>query len=96
MLYEVITPAPGREYPALGHGPVSAQPQLRERRRGGKAAGAAVALDGPGDQALHRRNRDLGLGEQRSGRRAGRGDGVLRRRTDPGDARGRAARNNFV
>ena len=31
-------------------------------------------------------HRDLGLGQQRPGRRARRGDGVLRRRPDAGDA----------
>ena len=45
-----------------------------------------------GDQALHRRARHLGVGQQRPGRRAGRRDGLLRRRADAGDAgRGRSA-----
>ena len=35
-----------------------------------------------GDQALHRRARHLGVGQQRSRRRARRGDGLLRRRAD--------------
>ncbi len=39
---------------------------------------------------LQRRHRHLGVGEQRPGRRAGRGDGLRRRRADAGDA-GRGA-----
>ena len=84
-------PAARRQHPALRHGPVSAQPQLRERHRGRQAARAAVALDGPGDQALHGRHRHLGVGEQRPGRRARRRDGLLRRRPHAGDARRRRA-----
>ena len=84
-------PAARRQHAALRHRSVSAEPQLRERGRGRQAARAAVAHDGSGDQALHRRHRHLGLGEQRPGRRAGRGDGVLRRRAHAGDARGGAA-----
>ena len=44
------------------------KPQLRECHRGGQAAGAAVADDGSGGQALHRRRRHLRMGEQRQGR----------------------------
>ena len=41
-------------------------------------------------EALHRRHRHLGMGEQRPRRRARRGDGLRRRRADAGDAgRGR-------
>ena len=80
-------PAAGRQLPALRHRPLPAQPELRQRRRRGQAAGAAVADDGRGGQALHGRHRDLGVGEQRPGRRARRGDGLLRRRADAGDAR---------
>ena len=64
-----------------------AQPQLRQRRRGRQAAGP-VADHGPGHQALHRGPRHLGLGQQRQGQRPGRGHGLLRRRTDPGNAGG--------
>ncbi len=78
--------AAGRQHAAVGHRPLPAQPQLRQRRRGRQAAGAAVADDGPGDQALHGRARHLGVGEQRQGRRARCGDGLLRRRADAGDA----------
>ncbi len=68
-----------RQLPALGGRSLPAQPQLRERDRRRQAAGAAVARYGCGHQALHRRHRHLGLGQQRSGRRARRGDGLLRR-----------------
>ena len=45
-----------------------------------------------GDQALHRRHRHLGVGQQRPGRRARRRHGLLRRRADARDAgRGRPA-----
>ena len=60
-------PAARRQLPAVGDRPLPAQPQLRQRGRRRQAAGAAVADDGPGDQALHRRHRHLGVGEQRSG-----------------------------
>ena len=39
-------------------------------------------------EALHRGRRHLGLGQQRPGRRAGCRDGLLRRRSDAGDAGG--------
>ena len=51
----------------------------------GQARPAAVADDGRGDRALHGRHRHLAVGEQRSGRRARRGHGVLRRHADVGD-----------
>ena len=41
-----------------------------------------------GDQALRCRDRHLGMGEQRPRQRARRGDGVRRRRPDPGDVGG--------
>ena len=41
-----------------------------------------------GDQALRRRHRHLGVGQQRPRRRARRGDGLRRRRADAGDAGG--------
>jgi xylulose-5-phosphate/fructose-6-phosphate phosphoketolase len=46
-----------------------------------------LTMDGGG--ALHRRNRHLAMGQQRSGRRAGRGDGLLRRHAHAGDSGGR-------
>ena len=81
-------PAARRQHAAVGHRSLPAQPQLRQRRRRRQAAGAAVADDGPGRQALHRGPRHLGVGQQRQGQRAGRGHGLLRRRADPGDAGG--------
>ena len=85
-------PAAGRELPALGHRSLPAKPQLRQRDRRGQAARAAMADYGSGDQALHGGPGDLGVGEQRSRRRAGCGDGLLRRRADAGDpGRGRYA-----
>ena len=46
-----------------------------------------------GDQALHGGHRHLAVGQQRRGRRAGRGDGLLRRRAHAGNPgrRGSAA-----
>ena len=55
-------PAARRQLPALGDRPLPPQPQLRQRRRGRQAAGAAVADHGPGDQALHRRASASGSG----------------------------------
>ena len=82
-------PAAGRQLPAVGDGPLPAQPPLRERGRGRQAPRAAVADDGRGRQALHGRHRHLGVGQQRQGRRAGRRDGLRRRRADAGDPGGR-------
>ena len=70
----------------VGHRPLSAQPQLRQRHRRGQAAGAAMADDGRGDQTLHGRHRHLGMGQQRQGGRARCRHGLLRRRADAGDA----------
>ena len=55
-------PAAGRQLPAVGDRPLPAQPQLRQRRGRRQAAGAAVADDGPGHQALHRRASASGSG----------------------------------
>ena len=55
-------PAAGRQLPAFGDRSLPAQPQLRQRGRRGQAAGPAMADDGPGHQALHRRPRHLGMG----------------------------------
>ena len=71
------------------HRPLPAEPQLRQRHRGRQAARAPVARHGRGRQALHRGHRHLGMGQQRPGRRARRGHGLLRRRPDPGDPRRR-------
>ena len=45
-------PAAGCEHPALGHGPLPAQPALRQRHRRGQAAGARLPDDGPGGAPL--------------------------------------------
>ena len=82
-------PAAGCQLPALGDGSLPAQPPLRQRRDRGQASGAAVADDGRRRQALHRGHRHLAVGQQRSGRRARRGHGLLRRRAHAGDARRR-------
>ena len=90
-------PAARRQHAALGHRPLPAQPQLRQRDRRRQAAGAAVARHGRGRQALHRRHRHLGVGQQRSGRRAGCRHGLLRRCADAGNPGGgrAAARATF-
>ena len=62
----------GRELPALRRRPLPAQPPLRERDRRGQAAVAAVPGHGRGDQALHGRDRHLGMGVERPRLRAGR------------------------
>ena len=81
------------QHAALGDRPLPAQPQLRQRDRRRQAARAAVARHGCRHRALHRRHRHLGLGQQRPGRRAGCGDGLLRRRSHARNAgrRGPAA-----
>ena len=63
-------PAARRQLPALGYRSLPAQPELRERRCRRQAAGSSMADNGSGGQALHCRARHLGVGEQRSGRRA--------------------------
>ncbi len=70
-------PAARREHAAVGGRPLPAQPPLRERHRRRQAAGPELALDGAGDAPLHARDRHLGLGQQRPGRRARRRDGLL-------------------
>ncbi len=82
-------PSAGCQLPAVGDGPLPAQPPLRQRRDRRQAPGAAVADDGRGRQALHRGDRHLAVGQQRSGRRARRGHGLLWRRAHAGDARRR-------
>ena len=62
--------AAGCQLPALGDGSLPAESKLCERYCRRQTAGSAVANYGPGDQALHRRDRDLGMGEQRPRRRA--------------------------
>ncbi len=83
-------PAARHQLPALGRGPLPAQPELRQRDRGRQAAGADLPVHGRRGPALHPRHRDLGLGQQRR-RRARRRDGLRRRHPDPRDARRRRA-----
>ena len=56
----------------------------------GKQRCPAMARHGCRRQALHRRSRHLAVGQQRPGRRAGCGHGVLRRRAHARNAGGRA------
>ena len=58
-------PAARRELPAVGGRPLPAQPQLRERDRGRKAACPRLPPDGGGDRPLPPGYRPLGLGQQR-------------------------------
>ena len=53
---------PDANYAAVRDRPLPAQPQLRQRDRRRQAAGAAVADDGRGGQALHRRASASGSG----------------------------------
>ena len=80
---------PDAKLPAVGDGSLPAQPPLRQRRDRGQTPGAAMADDGRRRQALHRGHRHLAMGQQRPGRRARRGHGLLRRRAHAGDARRR-------
>ena len=81
-------PAAGREHAALRHGRrACASREHRQRRRRRQAARAPVPRHGRRDQALHDRDRHLGVGVERPRLRAGRRDGVLRRRPDDRDAR---------
>ena len=50
------------QHAVVGDRPLPAQPQLRQHRGRRQAARAAVADDGPGHQALHRRPWHLGMG----------------------------------
>ena len=82
-------PAAGHQHAAVGGGPLPALAALRQRHRGGQAAAVGLAVHGRGDHSLHSRRRDLGVGLERLAWRAGRGDGLLRRRPHPGGARRR-------
>ena len=73
------------QLPAVGHGSLPAQPALRQRGGGRQACGAAMADHGRSHRALHEGHRHLAMGQQRPERRAGRGDGLLRRRAHAGD-----------
>ena len=60
-------PPAGCQLPALGDGPLPAQPPLRQRRRRRQTPGAAMADDGRRRQALHGGHRHLAVGQQRPG-----------------------------
>jgi xylulose-5-phosphate/fructose-6-phosphate phosphoketolase len=72
--------APGRDR----H--VPAEPRPGERRRRRQAPRPAVPRHGERDSPLHGGRGDLGVGEQRPGRGAGRRHGLLRRRAHARDA----------
>ena len=55
-------PAAGRQHASVGDRPLPAQPQLRQCRGRRQAAGAAMADDGSGREALHRRALASGSG----------------------------------
>ena len=74
------------QLPAVGLRSLPAQPALRQRGGGRQARPAAMADDGCRRRALHGRDRHLAMGQQRPGRRAGRGDGLLRRHAHAGDS----------
>ena len=56
--------AAGCQHAAVGHRPLPAKPQLRQRRGRRQAAGAAMAHHGPGGQALRGGPEHLEVGEQ--------------------------------
>ena len=82
---------PDANSPAVGRRPLPAQPRTTSTSSSpASSRRSELAVDGRGDPPLHARHRDLGLGQQRRGRRAGRRDGLRRRRPDARDAgRGR-------
>jgi hypothetical protein len=76
-------PAAGHQHPALGGCSLPAQPGLRQRDRGGLAAGGRLAGHGRRGAALHQGRRDLGVGQYRQRWFwPGRGAGVRRGRAD--------------
>jgi xylulose-5-phosphate/fructose-6-phosphate phosphoketolase len=81
-------PAARRQLPPERDQPLLAQSRLRERHRGRQATRAGVVDHGPGHQTLHRRDRDLGVGQQRPRERSGCRHGLLRRRPDTRDPGG--------
>ena len=84
--YRARLPAARCQLSAVGLRSLPAQPALRKRGGCRQARPPAMADHGPGGGALHGRNRHLAMGQQRSGRRTGRGDGLLRRHTHAGDS----------
>ena len=56
--------ASGRELPAFGRRSLPSQPELCERDRQRQTEAFAISEHGRRDHALHKRNRNLGLGQQ--------------------------------
>ena len=81
-------PSAGRQHPARGGRPVPALDRLHQRHRRRQAEAPAVHHHGAGHRALRQGHRHLGRREQRRRRGARRGDGLVRRRGDPGGAGG--------
>ena len=79
-------PPAGRQLPPVGHGSLPAQPELHQSRGLRQARCPPMADHGRRRRALRGGDRHLAMGQQRSGRRAGRGDGLCRRRPHAGDA----------
>ncbi len=77
-----------RELPAVGRRSLPEEHRLHQRDRLRQAEAPAISGHGCGHQALHQRHRHLGLGEQRSRRRTGCGDGQCGRYSDQGSAGG--------
>ena len=84
--YRARLPSARCQLSAVGLRSLSAQPELRQRGGCGQTRTSAVADHGPSGGALHGRNWHLAMGQQRPGRRAGRGDGLLRRHAHAGDS----------
>ena len=78
--------AAGCQHAAFRGGSLPAQPPLRECDRCRQAARTAVARHGFRNQALHDRDRHMGLGQHRRECRAGSRNGVCRRCPHAGDA----------
>ena len=78
-------PAARCQLPVVRLRSLPAQPPIRQRRGGRQAPASAMAVHRRRGNALHRRNRNLAVGQQRSGLRPGRGHGLLRRHAHPGD-----------
>ena len=81
--------AAGCQHAALGDRSLPAQPQLRQRRSSPGKQPALQWLDmDSAIEALPGRDRHLGMGQQRLGRRTRRRDGLRRRRADARNAGG--------
>ena len=79
---------PDANYAAFGDGSLLTQPELRKPDHCRQAAGARYGSTSTPPSALHEGPWSLGMGEQRKGRRSGRGDGVRRRCSHAGDSGG--------